>query len=267
MVSVRPMLAAGALTAAVVVPSVYAHSLAAPANTKPPAVSPVPVVGSELNFLPGTWSSGSPTTYQYEWLRCPRTGGLDDGSNCTNASGVLSHPSPFLLSEDDYGHSLRARETATNTSGSTTVVSAATQTVGHFEGNALGCPSVQAASPIGIDEISPPARLQVERQVAVPVINRNTQRLTLRFTVYACDRQTVRGALVYATPVPYQQFAGPEVTTDNRGIATITLTRQRFFPATPRQQLLVLFVRARKPGEDPLGGISSRRLFSFRVRL
>ena len=51
------------------------------------------------------------------------------------------------------------------------------------------------------------------------------------------------------------------------GIATVTLTRQRFFPATPRQQLLVLFVRARKPGEDPLGGVSSRRLFSFRVRL
>jgi hypothetical protein len=86
-------------------------------------------------------------------------------------------------------------------------------------------------------------------------------------TVYACDHQTVRGALVYATPVPYQQFSGPEVTTDNRGIATITLTRQRFFPATPRQQLLVLFVRARKPGEDPLGGISGRRSVSFRVRL
>jgi hypothetical protein len=29
----------------------------------------------------------------------------------------------------------------------------------------------------------------------------------------------------------------------------------------------VLFVRARKPGDDPLGGVSSRRLFSFRVRL
>ena len=171
MVSIR-LIAAGALTAAVVVPSVYAHSPAAPINTTSPEVSPVPVVGSELNFLPGRWGSGSPTTYSYEWLRCPRTGGLDDGSNCTNVSGVMNNPDPFLLSEDDYGHSLRARETATNTSGSTTVVSGATETVGHFEG-----------------------------------------------------------------------------------------------PATPRQQLLVLFVRERKPGEDPLGGISSRRLISFRVRL
>jgi hypothetical protein len=161
----RLMLIAGALTAAVVVPSVYAHLLVAPANTKLPAVSPVPVVGSELNFAPGTWSSATPTTSRYEWLRCPRTGGLDDGSNCTNVSGVMNSPDPFLLSEDDYGHSLRVRETAINTSGSTTVVSAAAETVGHFEGNALGCPSVQAASPIGINEISPPARLQIERQL------------------------------------------------------------------------------------------------------
>ena len=98
MVSIRLMVAAGALTAALVVPSVYAHSLAAPTNTKLPGISPVPVVGSSLSFLPGTWNSGSPTTYQYEWLRCPRTGGLDDGSNCTNVSGVMNNPDPFLLS-------------------------------------------------------------------------------------------------------------------------------------------------------------------------
>jgi hypothetical protein len=102
---------------------------------------------------------------------------------------------------------------------------------------------------------------------APAVITRNTQRITLRFHVIACDGRTVRGALVYATPTPFQQFAGVERATGADGWATLTMTRQRSFPATAQQQNLVVFVRARKPGEDLLGGISSRRLMSFRVRL
>jgi hypothetical protein len=157
---------------------------------------------------------------------------------------------------------------ATNASGSTTAVSDATEPVGHADQNALGCPPVQSASPIPIDKITPPARLSIENAASTPaVITRSTQRVTLRFQIFACDHQTVRGALVYATPTPYQQFIGPEATSDVNGVATITLNRQRFFPATPQQQNLIVFVRARKAGEDLLGGISSRRLVSFRVRL
>jgi hypothetical protein len=77
----------------------------------------------------------------------------------------------------------------------------------------------------------------------------------------------VRGALVYATATPYQQFGGPERVTDATGWATLTLTRLRHFPATSRQQNLVIFLRARKPGDPLLGGISTRRLNSLPVRL
>ena len=109
--------------------------------------------------------------------------------------------------------------------------------------------------PLGPDEIKLSARLEIAGQTSTPaVITRATQRITLRIRILACDGRTVRGALVYATPTPYQQFRGPERPTDANGWATITLTRQRFFPATPQQQNLIVFVRARNPAEDLLGG-------------
>jgi hypothetical protein len=47
----------------------------------------------------------------------------------------------------------------------------------------------------------------------------------------------------------------------------VTLHQDRSFPASPRQQILAVFVRARKAGESLLGGISTRRLVSFPVHV
>ena len=76
----------------------------------------------------------------------------------------------------------------------------------------------------------------------------------------------MQGALVYVTAVPYGQFGVVnEQATGSDGWATLQLTALSGFPVSQKQQLLVLFVRARKPGDNILGGVSARRLVSFRV--
>ena len=100
------------------------------------------------------------------------------------------------------------------------------------------------------------------------MVTRGTQTITTRFRVSACGGRPVQGMLVYVTAVPFNQFTVPqERQTGADGYAQLTMTRLIGYPATPRQQLLVMFVRARKPGESLLGGISTRRLVSFPVDL
>ena len=118
-------------------------------------------------------------------------------------------------------------------------------------------------------ELKPPERLLVaNQQVSPSVIRGSTDTIVARYRVTACNGKPVQGALVYVTAVPYNMFSvPPEATTGSDGWAELRMSRQSGFPATPRQQLLVMFVRARGPGGDLLGGISTRRLVSFPVNL
>jgi hypothetical protein len=124
-------------------------------------------------------------------------------------------------------------------------------------------------SPPVASEVKPPERLLISsQQVSPSVVVGSTSTIVARFRVAACNGKPVQGALVYATAVPYNMFSvPPEATTGADGWAELRLSREPGFPATPRQQLLVMFVRARAPGGDLLGGISTRRLVSFPVNL
>ena len=172
-----------------------------------------------------------------------------------------------MLANEDAGHTLRVAVTATDATGPNTVSSAQTGTVTTAAASlATGCPTNKSSGPINVSEVSSPAHLVIDKQQSTPqVIAKDTQTLVLRFHVSACAGRSVVGALVYQAATPYQQFSISEVATGADGWASLTLHRLNHFPVSAQQQLLVVFVRARKSGEDLLGGISARRLVSFKV--
>ena len=114
-----------------------------------------------------------------------------------------------------------------------------------------------------------PARLLIDQQQTSPsVVNRGTQQLIVRYHVSACGGRSVQGALVYATAVPFNQLSIPaEQTTNSDGWAELDFRMLAGFPVSSNQQLIAIFTRARKSGENLLGGISTRRLFSVHVNL
>ena len=130
-----------------------------------------------------------------------------------------------------------------------------------------GCPS--GTGPINVANISSAARLLIDQQQTNPsVVHRGTNQLIVRYHVSACKGRSVQGALVYATAVPFNQLSIPsEKQTNSSGWAELDFRMPAGFPVSGKQQLIAIFTRARKSGENLLGGISTRRLFSVQVRL
>jgi hypothetical protein len=237
---------------------------AAPVNTSPPTISGTPRQGETLTANNGTWTGDAPITYTYQWQRCDRNGGA-----CSNIGGA--DEKTYTLRNPDVGNTLRVRVTATNRDGSTSRTTVPTAVIADRPAApappaANGCPA--GTGPIPVAGITPPARLVIDGQSIAPSpVGRSTSSITVRFHVSACGGRAVQGALVYGAAVPFQQFSETEQPTGADGWATLTMNRQSAFPASQRQQLLVVFARARKPGETLLGGISTRRLVSFPVNL
>jgi hypothetical protein len=237
-----------------------------PVRVADPVIAGTVRVGSTLVASQGQWSN-NPSAFRFQWVRCPTSGGNATGSDCASIGGATNQS--YTLVAADQGRRLRVRVTASNAAGSATSASNATAAVAAAPPVPVptGCPAGTDA--IRPEQISPPARLTIDRQSLAPsVVTSQTTTLTVRFRVSACGGRPVQGMLVYVTAVPYSQFTvPPEATTGGDGWAQLTMSRDRFFPASSRQQLLVMFVRARKNGENVLGGISTRRLVSFPVRL
>jgi hypothetical protein len=233
----------------------------APASTQAPTVSGTTQVGSTLTASQGSWN-GSPTGYAYQWERCDQT-----GSSCAAVGGATA--STYKLGSIDAGATLRVTVTATNGAGSTSSTSVPTAVIQAPPPTVVnGCPA-SGSGAIKVTDVQPPARLVIDQQSLSPgIVTPNAETVELRARVTACNGRPVQGALLYATGVPYNQYTVPaEATTGADGTATVSMHRLSGFPAARRQELFVMFLRARKPGDPLTGGISTRLLVSFPVRL
>jgi hypothetical protein len=231
----------------------------APTNQTPPTIAGTAQEGSTLTAGNGTWTGTTPLTFTYQWQRCDA-----NGKNCVSITGQTTNT--YAVQKADVGGTLVVNVVGTNSDGHDSENSVATAVVTAAPGP-TGCPT--GTGVIQIADLTSPAHLLIGTGTVTPTpVTKTSGTIQVNFIVTACGGRPVQGALVYVTAVPYNQFSiPPEATTGADGSAVLSMNELRGFPASSKQGLLVMFVRARKNGEDLLGGISARRLVSFQVNL
>ncbi|HWJ44360.1 MAG TPA: hypothetical protein VNR63_03160 [Gaiellaceae bacterium] len=235
-------------TASVVQPSSTAGR---PVNQKPPTISGTPQQNSTLTANPGTWSGAKPQTYAFQWRRCDSTGG-----SCADISAATAQT--YVLKDVDVGKTLRVRVTAKNSLGSRSATSAPSAVV-----QKAGAPS---GSTVLVSDVALPNRLVIDRVQFSPFILRSRRPVVARFHVSDLQNHPVQGALVFVVGIPFGNTTTPrEQATGSDGWVT--------FVVKPTHRLRIaragnqpFFVRARKPGDRLIAGVSVRRLVNLSIR-
>jgi hypothetical protein len=245
--------------------AVTSRATIAPSNNSAPSISGQTAAGSTLTANPGTWSGSTPLSFQYQWQICDSS-----GAGCHDISGATAQT--YQVKSSDAGNTLKVHVIASNSDGSSSATSDATAKVGAAAAatSTAGCSKLAAgAQAVSVADVAAPARLQVaQSQLTSGPITSGMRSFSVRVQITDTCGNAVSGASVYATAAPYGQVTIPsETTTDASGFVTLTFNRLAGFPATRKQQLMVLFVRARRTGDPILAGISTRRLISLKVNL
>ena len=225
---------------------------ARPQNTVPPTISGTTQVGQTLTASTGTWTGQAPITFAYHWRRCDRTGG-----SCADIAGASGKT--YTLTSADEGSILRVRVTARNSAGTTSATSAPTAVVSKAE--------APAGSAISVNDVSLPNRLLIDRVQFRPQPLRSRRTFTARFHVSDSRNHSVQGALVFVVALPFGTTSTPpEAATGPDGWVTFRMTPTRRVRFGARGTGIQMFVRARKAGEQLIGGVSTRRLVNLSTR-
>jgi hypothetical protein len=242
----------GAATATSNPTAIVRAAPARPANTSPPTISGTPQVGQTLTANNGTWTGQQPITFTYQWRRCDRSGG-----SCSNIGGATSKT--YVLTSADEGTTLRVRVTARNSAGTIAATSAPTAVVAKAE--------APSGSAISVNEVSLPNRLLVDRVQFVPQPLRSRRTFTARFHVSDSRNHSVQGALVFVVALPFgTTTTPPEAASGPDGWITFRLRPTKRVKFGARGSGIQMFVRARKTGDQLIGGVSTRRLVNLSTR-
>jgi hypothetical protein len=229
-----------------------------PAATAKPTISGTPQQNATLTANPGTWAGNQPITLSLQWQRCDQ-----NGNSCGNLSGATR--TTYVLTSSDVGHRMRVHVHARNhvgaggsTSDATGVVTAAPPPPPALPPGAVKLPDGSISIPV--TSVSLPDQLIVDKLSFSPAVITSRAPFQARFHVVDTKGYAVRDALVYILGVPYGRILNvPEQPTAQDGWVTVFVQPTAQFPLV-RGGSLVIFVRARKPGDNLLAGVSARRL-------
>jgi hypothetical protein len=228
-----------------------------PASTSPPVVSGTAQVGQKLTLTQGSWSGSTPMSFSYGWQRCD-----SNGNNCAAISGATR--ANYTVASADLGHTLRGFVRASNSFGASTATSVPTAVVTQgLPPGAIRLPNGTISVPVG--DVSLPDLLVIDQVSFSPSLLRSRAPFTGRFRVADLHGYVIRGVYVYALGVPFGRIQNaPEAVTGQDGFATIQLLPTARLPLV-RGGFLVIFIRARKAGDNVLAGVTARRLVSVRT--
>jgi hypothetical protein len=228
-------------------------SASAPVNTRRPTISGRTEVNQQLRVEPGRWSGRQPITFAYQWLRCDNR-----GDNCITQPGFVDDN--YVLREGDIGKRLRVRVTATNSDGTATSLTPATGIVGQPSGppGAIKLPNGETSIPV--TSVPSSERLIVDAVGFEPSIVRSQDTtITIRVKVKDTRGYVVRDAVVFVRSTPVVTTEAPETKTGTEGLVTFSVRPERDFPIRNGYSVQ-FFVKAFRPGDNPLGGVAAYRL-------